>query len=187
MNSSWKMIGLSVAAAGLALIVVKRSHHQPQTISAPAPQPAPSVAQTPISSAPIPETVPTPQPKTIAKARVQYSPPNNVAPGKEPLQDPTARDALALVGSDPDAEQYWLSAIFDNSLPDNERGDLMEDLNETGFDDPKNLTANDLPLIVSRLQIINAVLPEADDFMTEHLLEAQKDLAKMFAQASGQQ
>jgi len=50
----------------------------------------------------------------------------------------------------------------------------MEDLNETGFADPKNLTADDLPLIVSRLEIINAVLLNADDFMTPHLLEAQR-------------
>ena len=101
--------------------------------------------------------------------------------GKEPLHDPDAREALALVGLDPAAEQYWLDAIFDSSLPGNERADLMEDLNETGFVDPKNLTANDLPLILSRLQIIDAVLPNADDFMIDHLLEAQKDLVNMYA------
>jgi hypothetical protein len=85
---------------------------------------------------------------------------------------------------DSDAEQYWLAAIYDTNLPANEREDLMEDLNETGFADPKNLTADDLPLIASRLALISAILPNTDDFMAPHLLEAQKDLVKMSAQAS---
>jgi hypothetical protein len=105
-------------------------------------------------------------------------------PPKEPLHDPDARDALALVGVDSDAEGYWLDAIFDTSLPDKERDDLMEDLNEVGFADPSNVTPDDLPLIASRLQIINEVLPYADPFMTGHLLEAEKDLANMYAHAA---
>ncbi|HLX72323.1 MAG TPA: hypothetical protein VKV04_22110, partial [Verrucomicrobiae bacterium] len=107
-----------------------------------------------------------------------------VKPPKEPLHDPDARDALALVGIDPQAEDYWMDAIFDTSLPDKERDDLMEDLNEVGFSNPQNVTADDLPLIVNRLQIIDQVLPYADPFMTDHLLEAQKDLANMYAQAA---
>lgn len=189
MNARWKIIGFTAVALGLVLMAVMRPHEQPPTISAPVPTPAPRVAQAhtepsrQIAPAPEPRLQPTPKPKSIAKARIS----NNNAAAKEPLQDPDARDALALVGSDPDAEQYWLAAIFDTNLPDNERADLMEDLNETGFNDPKNLAANDLPLIVSRLEIIDAVLPDADDFMAEHLLEAQKDLANMFAQVTGQQ
>ena len=93
----------------------------------------------------------------------------------------------ARVGEDPAADLYWLDAIFDTSLPDQEREDLMEDLNEVGFDDPKNITADDLPLIFNRLELIDGVLPNADDFMTEHLLEAQKDLINMLASASEQQ
>jgi len=57
-------------------------------------------------------------------------------------------------GVDPEAEQYWMDAIFDTSLPDNEREDLMEDLNEVGFDDLKNLTPDDVALIERRLQIL---------------------------------
>jgi hypothetical protein len=106
---------------------------------------------------------------------------------KEPLHDPGAREALALVGLDPQAEQYWLDAIFDTSLPDNEREDLMEDLNEVGFADPKNLTADDLPLIANRLQIIEELEPGINDpFMSEHLGEAHKDLLNMYAKAAGQ-
>ena len=61
----------------------------------------------------------------------------------------------------------------------------MEDLNEVGFADPKNLTADDLPMILNRLRLIDAILPNANDFMSEHLLEAQKDLVDMYAAASG--
>src|SRR5262249_39102473 len=104
---------------------------------------------------------------------------------KEPLQDPDARDALALVGLDGQAEQYWMDAIYDTNLPDKEREDLMEDLNEVGFADPKNLTADDLPLIISRLQLIEEITP-ADDFMAEHLGEAYKDLANMYGRVAGQ-
>jgi hypothetical protein len=137
-------------------------------------------------SAPSKGLVPTsvrPAPKLEPAAPVDAQNPQPANSGKEP-QDPIAREALAMVGADPFADQYWLDAIFDTSLPDNERADLMEDLNETGFDDPKNLTSDDVPLIVSRLQIIDAVLPEADPFMTEHLLEAQKDLTNMLSNAS---
>ena len=100
--------------------------------------------------------------------------------------DPEALDALALVGVDPDADEFWMDAIFDTSLPDNERGDLMEDLNEAGFADPKNPTADDLPLILSRLQIIEQIMPEADPFMRDHLAEAYKDLGDMYTKVSGQ-
>ena len=108
-------------------------------------------------------------------------------PPKEPLRDPDARDALALVGLNPEAEQYWLAAIYDTSIPDKEREDLMEDLNEVGFADPENVTADDLPLIVNRLQIIEELEPNIHDpFMNEHLGEAYKDLANMYAKAAAQ-
>jgi hypothetical protein len=194
MNTMRKISGVAMVVLGVGFIAVMQSHHQPQMISVPAKQETPSVAQTPVSVKPMPETSPVPQselqptrkPKTVAKTRVQNSAParNNVKPGQEPLQDPDARDALAWVGVDPAAEQYWLDAIFDTSLPDGEREDLMEDLNETGFADPQNLTAEDVPLIVNRLEIINDVLPSADDFMTEHLMEAQKDLLNMYARVA---
>jgi len=122
------------------------------------------------------------KPKPAAPVDAQNPQPANSS--KEPLHDPDAREALAMVGADPLANQYWLDAIFDTSLPDNERADLMEDLNETGFDDPKNLTSDDVPLIVSRLALIDEVLPDADPFMTGHLIEAQKDLTNMLSKVS---
>lgn len=162
------------------------------TATPPPQRPVEVVKSTPAPPAPeettaVPPTVPTqelvqltPKPQKAVPTPPQNQPSK---PPKEPLHDPVARDALALVGMDPDAEDYWLGAIFDTSLPDKERDDLMEDLNEVGFADPKNVTANDLPLITSRLAIIDEVLPYADPFMAGHLLEAQKDLENMYAQA----
>lgn len=96
-----------------------------------------------------------------------------------------ARVALAFVGEDPDAEEYWLEAIFDPSLPNGEeREDLMEDLNEVGFKDPDHPDPDDIPLISSRLEIIEEVAPFGDDFMIEQLGEAYKDLVNMYFQAS---
>src|SRR5207249_102146 len=84
-------------------------------------------------------------------------------PPKEPLQDPLARAALLLVGADADAEDYWFGAINNPALPANERKDLIEDLNEEGFLDPKHPTPDDLPLIFSRLELIEQVASSAMD------------------------
>jgi hypothetical protein len=95
------------------------------------------------------------------------------------LEDPIARIALARVGADWDAEAYWAESIFDPSLPDKEREDLMEDLNEEGFIDPHHPAPDELPLILARLQLIEEIAPAADEFMRPHLAEAYKDLVNM--------
>jgi hypothetical protein len=183
--SKGKIGGLVVLLAGVMGVILWNRQPVRPVVPAP-PQPTQSVApvaETPLRQVEEPVKESSVQPAPKPKAPVQAQAPA-AKPPKEPLHDPDARDALALVGLDPDAEQYWLSAIYDSNLPDNEREDLMEDLNETGFADPKNLTADDLPLIISRLEIIDAVLPNTDDFMAEHLLEAQKDLINMFGKVS---
>jgi len=54
-------------------------------------------------------------------------------------------------------------------------------LNEDGFPDPDNPTLNDLPLIVSRLQIIEEVAFEAmDKVNADAFAEAYKDLFNMY-------
>ena len=194
MNAKWKIscIAAAIASASVALLL----NRQP----APTIKPQPETAVVPVAKAPaapaLPpeETIAPPvepakelvvQPASKAKLPPQNQAQNQTQkPPKEPLHDPDARDALALVGIDPDAEQYWLEAIYDTNLPDNEREDLMEDLNEVGFADPKNLTADDLPLIANRLQLIEDVLPNVDDFMRPHLIEAYKDLGNMYAGAA---
>jgi len=190
MNAKWKLCGLAAVIAGITAVILLMRQSPPK--SAPAQRPSDThIAPTTETAAIVVDEVPPtesakapPMKSTAPKPSLQTQ--SSVAPtAKEPLHDPDARDALALVGFDPAAEQYWLDAIYDSSLPDNEREDLMEDLNEQGFTDPKNLTPDDLPLIESRLEIIDAILPNTDDFMRAHLLEAQKDLINMFGQAAG--
>ena len=184
MKTKWFILGF-IVIVGVVTAMLLHQKPAPQVATAqprqvtPAPTP---IVEPPVQEPPPAEIVKAPQVQPTPKPKAQtQAPVPNVNPGKEPLHDPSARDALALVGVDPEAEQYWLDAIYDSSLPDNEREDLMEDLNEVGFDDLKNLTANDLSLIMNRLRIIDVVLPNADDFMVEHLLEAQKDLINMAA------
>jgi hypothetical protein len=182
MKTKWFILGF-IVIGGVLTAVLLHQKPAPQVATAEPRQASPAMAtaiETPVTFQEPPAKTPPIQPAPKPKPAVQTQAPTpNANAGKEPLHDPDARDALALVGVDPVAEQYWLEAIFDSSLPDNEREDLMEDLNETGFADPKNLTADDFALIMNRLQIIQFVLPNADDFMIEHLLEAQKDLVTM--------
>lgn len=156
-----------------------------------APQPPdtqPSLAETSPSlpkRSPALQLPPSPRPaRTSAGAPSQpqnaSKPP--LAPGRKPkpsLQDPTARIAMSFVGADPEAEAYWLEAIFDPSLPDREREDLMEDLNEEGLSDHKRPGPEDLPLIINRLALIEQIAPEADEFMLRHLQEAYQDLVNL--------
>ena len=105
---------------------------------------------------------------------------------KEPIRDPMAREALGWVGADPGAEEYWLAAINDRSLPADERKDLIEDLNEDGLSDPKHPTSDDLPLIVSRLRLIEAVGGEPmDQVNADAFWEAYKDLINLAYVAAG--
>jgi hypothetical protein len=101
---------------------------------------------------------------------------------------PIARAALGLVGVDPEAEEVWYWAINDPSLSPDDRKNLIEDLNEDGFPDPKHITIDDLPLILSRIELIEEIGPDAmDDTNAEAFAEAYKDLVKMLARLAEQQ
>jgi hypothetical protein len=101
-------------------------------------------------------------------------------PPKQSLKDPMARAALFFVGIDPEAEDYWLGAINNPGLPANERKDLIEDLNEDGLSDPKHPALDDLPLILSRIYLIEQMAPYAmDNVNWEAFLEAHKDLTNL--------
>lgn len=102
------------------------------------------------------------------------------------LRLPLARLALATVGADEFAEQLWLHAINDPELPAESRKDLIEDLNEDGFADPKRLTSADLPLIEARLALIERLAPEAmDKTNADAFAEARKDLVAMRQRIAG--
>jgi hypothetical protein len=185
------VLGLLIVISGVGLFVLTRrtaeqtqpARPQPARLTATASEvPLPTISfahdRTNAAAPPVPR---------LAQAPLPQAQNNQPANSGNDLEDPDARDALALVGVDAAADVYWLDAIFDPTLPDNERADLMEDLNEVGFDDPKNLTADDLPMILSRLELIDAILPSVDPFMSPHLLEAQKDLSNMLATATSAQ
>lgn len=123
-------------------------------------------------------------PTAPANKRKQQPPPD--AAGAE--DPPLARQALALVGADPLAELVWVDAINDPDRTPHERQDLIEDLNEDGFPDPKHPTADDLPLIESRLALIEALAPDAmDDVNAAAFAEAYKDLVNMYDRVTSEQ
>jgi len=132
----------------------------------------------------------TASPKTVlldsaANTNVQTSAQTNKPAGskKKVFQDPVAREALALVGTDPYAEDYWFAALNNSALPQNERQDLVDDLNEEGFADPKHPTIDDLPLLFARLQILEeAAIWLGDKYEFE---EPYRDLVHMVGVASG--
>lgn len=134
----------------------------------------------------------------LVKEGVQSNVPPRMEPvagtsrGKEPLVDPLAREALGLVGMDVNAEEYWLRAINDPTLPAGERRDLIEDLNEEGFPDPRNPSVDDLPLIENRIGLIEWIwqqpqsqLDDEDPVKARALLEAYRDLWNMYDRLAG--
>jgi hypothetical protein len=158
------------------------------------PAPVPAVEYAPVPKQPAPaavaDTVPAdPPPVTTAPARgVARRRPPDVLPGApEPVVPvEVARVALAYVGTDPEAEAVWYTAINDPSLSDHARQDLIEDLNEDGFADPKNVTPDELPLVVSRLALIEELAPDAmDQVNADAFAEAYKDLANMYVRLTG--
>ena len=64
---------------------------------------------------------------------------------------------------------------------------MIEDLNETGFADPRRLSRDDLPLIVSRLELIEQLAPDAmDELNADAFAEAYKDLQNMYKKVTGE-
>ena len=65
-------------------------------------------------------------------------------------------------------------------LSKDQRRNLIEDLNEDGFPDRKNLSASDLPLIENRLLLIEQLESSAVDAANVAAFkEAHKDLVNM--------
>lgn len=144
-------------------------------VKPPAPPPAP---------APKPAAMKPNQKQPVATGGKQRQGGNKPPPTPE---QQLARAALASVGVDANAEAFWLDAINDPSRSEHERKDLIEDLNEEGFPDPKHVGPDDLPLIASRIAIVEQHAPFAmDDVNNEAFAEAYKDLVNMYYKAAGQ-
>jgi hypothetical protein len=184
------VIATGVAIAGLIIIRQKTDRVVEPVRVAQTTMPAtPALSEsTPPPEMPAAEPQPKTQPplaRVPAKANPQKIPvpANQPAPAarqKEPIQDPTARAALSSVGADRDAEAYWMSAINDPSLSAHERQDLIEDLNEDGLSDPHHPGPGDMPLILSRIRLIEELAPSAmDQVNAEAFAEAYKDLVNL--------
>lgn len=95
-------------------------------------------------------------------------------------REPLARVALNFAGVDDHADQFYATAIADPNLSPGARKNLIEDLNQDGFTNPKKLTAADLPLIQRRLALIDQLAPRTTDpVSTAAFAEAKKDLLAM--------
>jgi hypothetical protein len=201
------LIIVVVVCASAWLLIHGRSAPHDEYGALPTPQPAiadPAVQDTSSGNdgetktrSPVPAEI-VPEPTPVVPPVVREAPPvvapaparpekrQRVAAGAaadapQPLvPKPIARNALGYVGADGDAEEVWVNAINDPNRDAEERKDLIEDLNEDGFPDPKHITEDDLPLIVSRLLLIEELAPDAiDDVNAAAFAEAYKDLVKM--------
>lgn len=120
---------------------------------------------------------------SIAVAAKLWENPSVAAERKGPL----AQIALSYVGKNEQADSLFLKAIDGSTLNRDTRRNLIEDLNQTGFADPKNLSPGDLPLIQKRLALIDASLPDTTDPVNaEAFREARKDLLAMKAKLTDQ-
>ena len=119
----------------------------------------------------------------ITVAAQAYDNPRIKDPGKK---EPLARLALAHVPDDTEALAFWQKAINDPNLPSGARSNLIEDLNEVGFPDPDHVTPRDLPLIESRLALLEKLAPtDADPLHVAAFKEAHKDLTNMRRKLQG--
>jgi hypothetical protein len=116
--------------------------------------------------------------QSVAVAAKLWDNPKVAADRKGPL----AQVALNYVGINEQADSLFFKAIDGTSLNRDTRRNLIEDLNQTGFADTKNLLPTDLPLIQKRLALIEASLPgTTDPVNAEAFKEARKDLLDMQA------
>lgn len=115
-------------------------------------------------------------PQSVAIAAQAYQDPRVSDSAKK---EPLARLALTYVGADQQANEFYQRAINDPVMTPNHRKNLIEDLNEDGLNF-KNLTQQDLPLIKSRLALIDQLAPNAlDKANAAAFQEARKDLVNM--------
>ena len=194
-------LGLALLCAATALVMTQRQSASQAAKAAPKPEMPRAKVETPTAPSPAAASPDTPEPVPAAASLAgestgpaedvkTNSKPQNAAssgrPAKEPLRDPAAREALAWVGADPEAEAYWCAAINNPELSAKERQDLIEDLNEDGLSDPKHPGPDDLPLIVNRILLIEELSPSAlDQVNADAFAEAYKDLLNLASLAMG--
>lgn len=194
----WSVVVIGCVIAGMIIVsrptargVAHQDRKQSQLVATVSPSPSGGQSSlqkitNPSDSASMTQPVNT-EVKTNVQTQKAMSQANQSPSVKEEIQDPFARLALAFVGDNPDADDFWTAAINDPNLPADERRELIEDLNQDGFSDPKNLGVEDLPLIVNRIQLIEELGPYAmDQINADAFQEAYKDLLNMYARLTRQ-
>ena len=123
------------------------------------------------------------QSNTEAKAQTESAQPERDPRYNDPVyKEQLGRNALAYIGRNPEAEAVWIQVINDPTLSANARRNLIEDLNEDGLSNPRNPTADDLPVILYRIQLIEQLAPSAmDQVNSEAFQEAYRDLVNLAA------
>ena len=95
-------------------------------------------------------------------------------------KEPLVRYALTYAGENAQATEFWHDAINDPNFPHGSRRELIEDLNQDGFQNERNPTAHDRPLIAARLALIEKYYNETKDpAIRDAWHEAGKDLKHM--------
>ncbi len=117
--------------------------------------------------------------KAIPSIAAAYKNPNISSGEKEAL----GRIALAFAGADAQANELYHTAISDPAISVDDRKNLLEDLNEVGYENLKNPTEKDLKLMADRLELIKKYREGSDPKVAESFDEAEKDLRNMLAKA----
>ncbi|MCA8970580.1 MAG: hypothetical protein KDC95_12375 [Planctomycetes bacterium] len=89
--------------------------------------------------------------------------------------------ALWYLGTDPEAEKTWLRAINDRNQPPGVRSDLIIDMVDEGYSDNDHPSEVDLPIIKSRLELIERYAPFAIDDVNKRAFEvAYRELLELY-------
>ena len=106
---------------------------------------------------------------------------------EDTMTDPIAHEALIYVGSDPRATEYWIEAINDPEVSEDERHELIVNLREAGVSNVQNPTPEDLELITTRIRIIEAIGGDAlDETNADAFRDAYGSLVQLANLASQQ-
>jgi hypothetical protein len=123
--------------------------------------------------------------KSVALAAQTYKDARVTEPdSKESL----ARLALAYVGANDQAIELFHEAVLDTTLKPDQTRNLIEDLNQDGLSNRKNLSPADLGIIAKRYALTQAYLQQ--DYVINNktlnaaFREADKDLANMLQRAA---
>jgi hypothetical protein len=184
---------LILAAVAVKILVHPQQQSDPISVSTQAPAPAtesrvvtlpPRVPQaSPVVPVASDQSVPI-ENSAALKTQIVPAAKKPSGSGKKVIQDSIAREALAMVGTDPAAEEYWFAAINNPSLSQSERQDLVDDLNEEGLPDPKHPTQDDLPILFARIELLEEAMFWFDGDVYDWK-EPHDDLARMIRVADG--